>query len=64
MTIGEKANFSTISTGSSAWDSVVSVIPAQLASVLWSDRLGLNVDDPFVGQYIDARGFRCTTSPH
>ena len=50
MTIGEEANFSTNSTGSSAWDSVVSVIPAQLASVVWSDRLGLNVDDPFLGQ--------------
>mgnify|MGYP001201755129 FL=1 len=50
MTIGEEANFSTNSSGSSAWDSVVSVITAQLASVVWSDRLGLNVDDPFVGQ--------------
>ena len=50
MTIGEKENFSTSSVGSAAWDSVLSVIPAQLASVIWSDRLGLNVDDPFVGQ--------------
>ena len=50
MTIGKKTNFCTNSTGSSAWDSVVSVIPAQLASVVWSDRLGLKVDHPFVGQ--------------
>ena len=50
MTIGEEVNFFTNSTGSSACHSVVSVIPAQLASVVWSDRLGLNVDDPFVGQ--------------
>lgn len=50
MTIGEDANFSTKSIGSSVWDSVLSVMPAQLASVVWSDRLGLRVDDPFVGQ--------------
>ena len=50
MTIGGKANFPTISNGSSAWDSVVSVIPAQLVSVVWSDRLGLKVDDPLLGQ--------------
>ena len=50
MTIGKQAHFSTNSIGSLAWDSVLSVTPAQLASVVWSVRLGLNVDDPFVRQ--------------
>ena len=50
MTIGGDANFSTKLIGSSTWDSVLSVMPAQLASVVWSDRLALKVDDPFVGQ--------------
>ncbi len=50
MTVGADADFSTNSIGSSVWDSVLSVLPAQLASVIWSNRLGLNIDDPFVGQ--------------
>ncbi len=50
MTIGEDETFATKSIGYSVWDSVLSVLPAQLASVVWSDRLGLRVDDPFVGQ--------------
>ena len=50
MTIGEDENFSTKIIGSSEWDSVLSVMPAQPASVVWLDRLGLNVDDQFLGQ--------------
>ena len=48
MTIGEEKNFSTKIIGSLGWDSVLSVMPAQLASVVWSNRLGLNDDDPFL----------------
>ena len=50
MTIGSKADLSTKSIGSSVWDTVLSILPAQLASVIWSNQLGLNIDDPFVGQ--------------
>ena len=50
MTIGADADLSTKSIGSSAWDTVLSILPAQLASVIWSNQLGLNIDDPFVGQ--------------
>ena len=50
MTIGEEENFFPKIIGSSGWDSALYVMPAQLASVVWSDRLGLNVDDPFLGQ--------------
>jgi tagatose-6-phosphate ketose/aldose isomerase len=50
MTIGAEADLSTNSIGYSAWDTVLSVLPAQLASVIWSSQLGLNIDDPFMGQ--------------
>ena len=50
MTIGAEADLSTKSIGSSAWDTVLSILPAQLASVIWSNQLGFNIDDPFVGQ--------------
>ena len=50
MTIGPEAELSTKSISSSAWDTVLSILPAQLASVIWSNQLGLNIDDPFVGQ--------------
>lgn len=32
------------------WHAPVSIAAAQVAGVLWSDALGLNVDDPFAGQ--------------
>ena len=50
MTIGEDENFSTKIIGFSGRDSVLSVMPAQPASVVWLDRLSLNVDDQFLGQ--------------
>ena len=50
MTNGEEANFLTKSIGSSAWDSCLYVMPAQLASVVWSYRLDLDLDDAFMGQ--------------
>ena len=50
MSIGEEANFSTNTIISSASDSVLSLIPAQCASVVCSDRLGLKVNNPFVDQ--------------
>ena len=50
MTIGAEAELSTKSISSSAWDTVLSILPAQLASVIWSNQLGLNIDDPFKGQ--------------
>ena len=50
ITIGAEQDLSINSVGSAVWDSVLSVIPAQLASVIWSGKLGLNIDDPFVGQ--------------
>jgi tagatose-6-phosphate ketose/aldose isomerase len=50
MTIGPEAELSTKSISSSAWDTVLSILPAQLASVIWSNQLGLNIDDPFMGQ--------------
>ena len=50
MTNGEEANFSTKSIGPSAWHSFLYAMPAQLESVVWSDRLGLNFDDAFMGQ--------------
>jgi tagatose-6-phosphate ketose/aldose isomerase len=50
MTIGADADLSTKSIGSSAWDTVLSILPAQLASVIWSNQLGLNIDNPFAGQ--------------
>ena len=50
ITIGAEQDLSINSVGFAVWDSVLSVIPAQLASVIWSGKLGLNVDDPFVGQ--------------
>ena len=50
MTSGEEDNFSTTIIGSAGWDRVLSVMPTQLASVVWSDRLELKVDDPFFGQ--------------
>ena len=50
MTIREEANFSTNSISYSAWAGVLSVMPAQLESVVSSERLGLNVDDQSVGQ--------------
>ena len=45
--------------GSSAWDCVISVMPAQPASVVWSDRIGFNVDDPFLGQSTLTRVVSC-----
>lgn len=37
-------------TGSDGWDGVLFVLFAQLAALIWSDRLGMTVDDPFAGQ--------------
>lgn len=50
ITLGEDEKFSTKIIESSALDSVLPVKPAQLASVVWSDRLDLNVDDPSLRQ--------------
>lgn len=50
MTIGQDENFPTKIIGPPGWDSVLSVLPPQLASVVRSDRLGLNFDDSFLGQ--------------
>ena len=36
-------------TSEDAWNVPICVIPAQIAGVVWADRLGLNVDDPFEG---------------
>jgi len=35
--------------GNDAWSSVLYVIVAQMLAVIWSDRLGFNVDNPFEG---------------
>ena len=50
MTIGQDENFPTKIIGPPGWDSVLSVLPPQLASVVRSDRLGLKVNNPFVDQ--------------
>ena len=49
-TIGTGGDFETGSIGDAAWDAVLSVLPAQIAGVIWSAQLGLNIDDPFAGQ--------------
>lgn len=36
--------------GNDAWGSVLRVVVAQILSVIWSDQLGLAVDDPFAGR--------------
>jgi fructoselysine-6-P-deglycase FrlB-like protein len=36
--------------GNDAWGSVLFVLVAQMLGVIWSDRLGFNVDDPFAGR--------------
>jgi tagatose-6-phosphate ketose/aldose isomerase len=36
--------------GNDAWGSVLHVIAAQMLAVIWSDRLGFDVDDPFAGR--------------
>ncbi|WP_088016441.1 MULTISPECIES: ROK family protein [unclassified Shinella] len=36
--------------GNDAWGSVLHVIVAQMLAVIWSDRLGFAVDDPFAGR--------------
>ena len=36
--------------GSDGWTAVLHVLVAQMLSVIWSDRLGHNVDDPFAGR--------------
>jgi predicted NBD/HSP70 family sugar kinase/fructoselysine-6-P-deglycase FrlB-like protein len=33
-----------------AWGSVLHVLVGQMLAVIWSDRMGLNVDDPFAGR--------------
>lgn len=50
ITIGKGGNINFECTGSDLWNAPLSVIPAQLQSVAWSAGLGLNIDDPFVGQ--------------
>ena len=50
ISIDEEADFSTNSIASSASGSALYVIPAQLVSVVCSDRLGLKVGIPFVDQ--------------
>ena len=50
MTIGRDADFEIDTLGVDVWDCALSVLPAQLAAVLWSARLGMNIDDPFVGK--------------
>jgi tagatose-6-phosphate ketose/aldose isomerase len=50
VTIGAGGDLDTSSIGSPAWDAGLSVLPAQLAAVIWSAQLGLNIDDPFVGK--------------
>jgi predicted NBD/HSP70 family sugar kinase/fructoselysine-6-P-deglycase FrlB-like protein len=36
--------------GNDAWGSVLYVLVAQMLAVLWSERMGFNVDDPFAGR--------------
>lgn len=36
--------------GNDAWGAVLFVLVAQMLAVIWSDRLGFNVDDPFSGR--------------
>ncbi len=50
ITIGSNGDLDPGSIGSPVWDTVLSVLPAQLASVTWSAQLGHNIDDPFVGR--------------
>lgn len=43
------ADIAVSAVGNDAWSSVLYVLVAQLLSVIWSDRLGMTVDNPFKG---------------
>lgn len=44
------ADFAVPAVGNDAWGSVLHVLVGQMLAVLWSERLGLCVDDPFAGR--------------
>lgn len=51
--LGDAANGADIevpAVGNDAWGSVLHVIIAQILAVIWSERLGFAVDDPFAGR--------------
>ncbi|MCA0270739.1 MAG: ROK family protein [Proteobacteria bacterium] len=52
LTIGdaEDADIRVANVGNDAWGSVLRVVVAQVLAVVWSDQLGMNVDDPFAGR--------------
>lgn len=50
VTIGPGGDTDVAMPEGAAWGAVLAVVAAQVAGVVWSNALGLNVDDPFAGQ--------------
>lgn len=48
-TLGARADIDISMKHGASWGSVLPVVWAQVAAVVWSDAMGLNVDDPFAG---------------
>lgn len=48
-TVGSGGDIETGFDGPDSWGAVLAVLLAQVQSVLWSDALALNIDDPFAG---------------
>jgi hypothetical protein len=49
-TIGSQGDIDIDAISLPAWDTVLSVLPAELAGIIWSAQLDLNIDDPFMGK--------------
>jgi len=50
VTIGPGGDIDIAMPEGAAWGAALAVIVAQVAGVVWSEALGLNVDNPFAGQ--------------
>ncbi|MBI1416581.1 MAG: SIS domain-containing protein [Limimaricola sp.] len=55
VTIGPGGNIDIAMPEGAVWGAALAVVAAQVAGVVWSNALGLNVDDPFAGQGTLAR---------